>query len=245
MAHMAILQEIDKCMKCRGCQVACQRVQGLFRVPNYDGVPKIAWDDPMVVKPQAANDSPPYVRYSCWHCDAPPCAPACPLGAMAIDSATGAVYVDANLCVPDNCLRQCRTYCRRGGYVRIRERSDIPNGVNEEPLAFKCHLCYNRPEGPACVETCPAGALTYKTRDEIKALAAAYPYTAGDGHIIWASKKPFTAPASDPFIEDHISPMFGKIAGGSVSKLLTVPTLVAGGLYALYRRRLEVETEGE
>jgi Fe-S-cluster-containing dehydrogenase component len=165
---------------------------------------------------------------------------------MAIDAATGAVYVDKNQCDPNNtlCMRQCRTYCRRGGYPKIREQNEC--ATDESPLAFKCNLCYNRPEGPACVATCPAGALTYGDRDTVLANAKLkYSNIVGDGHVYWASKKPFTAPASDPFIEDHISPMLGKVSNGTTGKILAIPTVLFGGLYALYRRRLDVGTESE
>jgi Fe-S-cluster-containing dehydrogenase component len=234
-------------------------MQDLTRIPKYEasysGAKKISWNDPMVVKSQSpVNDGTPYVRYSCWHCEGAPCATACPLGAMGVDDATGAVYVNRDECDPNNplCMRQCRTYCRRGGYPKVREQSEC---VGEEaPTMYKCMLCYKDemkvpgPGGikiPQCVATCPAGALTYGERDAIIAKSRTYKYRAGDGHIFWASNRSFSAPASDPFVEDHISPMAGKLSSGGAAKALAVPSLLVGGLYALYRRRLEVGSENE
>lgn len=252
MADMAILQEIDKCMKCRGCQVACKRVQGLTQVVGR--AEKIEADDPMVVKCQGQNDAPPYVRYSCWHCYNPPCVPACPLSAMKVDSATGAVYVDQTKCNPSGCAQQCVKMCRKGGYPKV--------GTNAPgTYAYKCNLCYNQPNGPACVNTCPGKALTYDTVANIQAKLAgtgSAGYSApgdgwmGEGHMFWARKSPgggamttFDPPTTDPYIEDHISPMFEKVLKSPVGPALAVPVLALGGLYALIRRRMTLSEAEE
>ncbi len=248
MAEMAILQEIDKCMKCRGCQVACQRVQGLTLPVGK--AEKVEADDPMVVKCQSANDAPPYVRYSCWHCSNPPCVPACPLGAMKVDAATGGVYVDKTKCVPASCKQQCATNCRKGGYPKI--------GTNTPgTFAYKCNLCYDQPGGPACVSTCPAKALTYDTLANIRAKVAADFSGIGDvwigeGHMFWARKSPgggvvatFTPPTTDPYIEDHISPMFDKVLRSPAAAGLAAPVLLLGGLFALYQRKIKLAESDE
>lgn len=254
MADYAILQEIDKCMKCRGCQVACQRVQGLTQ--TVGDASKVQPDDPMVIKNQGSNDNPPFVRYSCWHCFNPPCVSTCPLGAMKIDSATGAVYVDhtatdGTKCNPNDarCVsagRPCAKNCWKGGYPKI--------GTNAPgTFAYKCHLCYNNPGGPECVKTCPAKALKYDTLANIKAILSATGKDGygnpgdswiGTGHVFWARKSPgggvvatFTPPTTDPFIEDHISPMIEKVLRSPVGPALGIPALLLGGFYALYRRK--------
>lgn len=241
--HMAILQEIDKCMKCRACQVACQRVHGLHRVPAFDGVPKIEWDDPVLVTSQTTNDIPPFVRYSCWHCINPMCASRCPLKAIKVHS-NGAVYVDDAICNPQNplCKRQCRNACRRGGYPQIRDAQQVVG--DEQPLMIKCDLCYSR-KAPACVEACPAGALSFGDKTDIAAKATAYPYTAGDGHIYWASNTSFTTPLLTPELGGKISMMMASVVDGPAAKALLLPGLLVSGVYALYRKRLEVAAEKE
>lgn len=247
----AILHEIDKCMKCRGCQVACQRAQGLGTTYG-DDAKTVQFDDPTVVKAQKDNDSPPFVRYSCWHCDAPTCATACPLGAIK-QTTEGAVWVDRAMCNPasSECVsagKPCATKCHRGGYPKI--------GTADPGLyAYKCDMCKDRIGGPACVETCPAKALTYDTKANITAKltdplnAAKYKVKVGgnfngnNGNMFWASSKPFNPPTTDPFIEDHISPMLGRLINAPVSRVLVLPTLLFGGIYALYRRRLELTSE--
>lgn len=248
MAGYAILQEVDKCMRCRGCQVACQRVQGLTGLTTNEGnANTVQADDPMVVKAQKGNDSPPYIRYSCWHCNAAPCITACIRNAVKRDAVTGAVYVDHALCDPTSgCGQKCATKCHRGGYPKI--------GTTEHavgPKAYKCDMCSTRATAvsmtnpPECVATCPGKALKFDTLTNIKASAgyASAAYKAGDGRMFWASSKPFTPPTTDPYIEDHITPMFGRFVKAPVAKALVLPTLLFGGLFALYNRRFVLAEE--
>lgn len=249
MAEMAILQEIDKCMKCRGCTVACQRSQGLTTVTG-DNNGKVQADDPMVVKAQGKNDAPPFVRYSCWHCSNPPCKTACPLNAMKVDVDTKAVWIDHSVCDPTSCQQQCVTNCRKGGYPKVATSNPGP-GLK----AYKCDLCKNRLINgtTACVATCPGKALTYDTLANIQTKlnstgASGYNNTGdawiGEGHMFWAMKSPgggayavLTPPTTDPYIEDHISPMFNKVLKSPVGAALAVPALLFGGLFAFFKRR--------
>jgi anaerobic dimethyl sulfoxide reductase subunit B (iron-sulfur subunit) len=262
MADMAILHEIDKCMRCRGCQVACEKKQGLTTIVG--NAETVQADDVMVVKAQGSNFNPPFVRYSCWHCYNPPCATGCPFKAMKTGS-NGGVYVDKALCNPAACHQECARDCRKGGYPKI--------GTNAPgTFAYKCDLCYDRvadatlpvpADGvrkPACVTTCPARALTYDTVDNIKAKLNQNSTTGysqpgdvwmGEGHVFWARKNvngalaTFTPPTTDPFIEDHISPMFGKILKSPVAAAVAVPAVFLGGLYALIQRRIKLSEAKE
>lgn len=254
--EMAILQEMDKCMKCRGCQVACERSQGLTFVPTGAGstAEKVQSDDPMVVKAQGKNDAEPYVRYSCWHCVNPPCASACPRGAMKV-SPVGGVYVDKTKCTPgaNGCTQQCVKNCRKGGYPKVGN-----NGPGTPLYAYKCDMCTDRLDSngkPACVATCPGKALTYDTLTNIQGtLSSSYSEQGdvwvGEGHMFWARKSPDTAkpigqrplgtfdpPTTDPYIEDHISPMFSKLLKGTAMPVIAIPALFLGGLLAFFKRR--------
>jgi Fe-S-cluster-containing dehydrogenase component len=148
MTVMAIVQDVDKCVRCNGCVITCKRTYQLKGDPTVQ-VPhqKVAPNQRMVIKPQRRLDVGPFVRFSCWHCTNPPCTSRCPWGAIKKD-ATGAVYIDKDKCTPDvtygptgaKCKGVCQIDCVQGGYIRIGVGSDEFT-VNK---AQKCTMCYLR-----------------------------------------------------------------------------------------------------
>lgn len=151
MAVMAILQEVDKCMRCNGCVISCKRTWQMKGIIQADNKPhqKVAYNQRVVIKPMKRVDNPPYMRFSCWHCPDPPCAKRCPWKAIVKDTASGAVYIDPVLCDPakldstgNNCGRVCQTDCGRGGYPKIGAGSTDP--LYAAPKAWKCTMCYGR-----------------------------------------------------------------------------------------------------
>lgn len=294
---MAILQDVDKCIRCNGCVISCKRTWNMKAL--NPGVHKVAADQRVIIKSQNRIDNGPFLRFSCWHCPDPPCVKRCPFKAIVrqgdTSSTPGAVSVDPTLCNPGGtnsagitCTRQCVVDCQRGGYPKVGVGSN--NYATED--AWKCTLCYGRsgaledprltqaqrdelkakygnplpskstaaeitavPEKahwPACVFTCPAKAMTWDTRANIiaqlKLPANGYKYWIGDGSMFWASKKltSFLAPKADPFIEDHVTPMLTGAFSSSSAKLPLVPTIVAGGLFAVIaRRQMNASGQGE
>lgn len=258
---MVIFQDVDKCMRCNGCVIACKRTWQMKAVTK--GVHKVAYDQRMAIKSQKRVDMGPFIRFSCWHCEQPPCAGPCPFKAIS-KKANGAVEVDHTKCNPLSplCTRQCITACLRGGYPKVGVGSD----KYATPKMYKCTLCAGRAGAdgdlptrataaeiaanaerahePACVYSCPAKALRWDTRENIEAYAAANGYRLiGDGAIRWATKKFLIAgPKADPLIEDHISPMVSSALSGPFAKAALVPTLVLGGLLAISARKAKNDT---
>jgi Fe-S-cluster-containing dehydrogenase component len=156
---MAIVQDVDKCVRCNGCVIACKRTWHLKGItagrikPNQ----KISINQRMVIKPQRKVDLYPFVRYACWHCTKPPCTSRCPWGAIKKDADSGAVYIDQGACKPDTvfpatgkkCLGVCQSDCVQGGYIKIGSGTDaftdplIP-GSDMTQKAQKCTMCYGR-----------------------------------------------------------------------------------------------------
>ncbi|MBE0477201.1 MAG: hypothetical protein IBX62_08910 [Coriobacteriia bacterium] len=140
---MAILQDADKCMRCNGCVISCKRTWKMKAL--NPGVHKTAPDQRVIIKSQNRIDNGPFLRYSCWHCPSPPCAPRCPFGAIKKQE-TGAVSVDPELCNPGGtnngktCTYQCVADCGRGGYPKVGSGSD----THLAPKAWKCTMCYGR-----------------------------------------------------------------------------------------------------
>lgn len=167
--------------------------------------------------------------------------------------------------------RPCVADCGRGGYVKVgvgnkdiasqkaykcqlcHDRlTTVPAGKRGAPGSTET-------KATACAAACPRSAMVYDTKASITAnyLNGQYVYTAGDGNMYWVSgpaadyktlgatefakKYAFTPPTSDPFVDDHISPLFERVLLSPAARLMAVPTLLVGGLYAVYRRRLELE----
>jgi len=133
----------QKCIGCRACEVACERV--------HDGVANVTV---YVVEEAELN-----IPYACRHCENAPCVSVCPTGAMHRDD-LGAVVVNPILCIG---CRMCQVVCPFG----------IPVFSRSLKVMTKCDMCLDRlREGlkPACVSTCPTGA-TYLA-DQVEALQA-------------------------------------------------------------------------
>src|SRR5512139_3225049 len=137
MTVMAILQEVDKCMRCNGCVIACKREWKMKQ--ETIGVMKVAYDQRLAIKSQKRVDMGPFIRYSCWHCPDPPCAKRCPKKAI-IKRPNGAVDVDFNLCDPSVCQINgqypCVIDCQRGGYPKVGDGSDMTFAI-PGPKAYK------------------------------------------------------------------------------------------------------------
>jgi Fe-S-cluster-containing dehydrogenase component len=138
---MAILQEVDKCVRCNGCVISCKRTWHMKGITGSD-LPnqKLGSNQRVVIKSQKRVDAGPFVRFSCWHCENPPCAARCPFKAIQKNNDTGAVWIDPTLCNPDDpkCVRQCKIDCQRGGVPMIGAGSDL---YPSQAKAWKCTLC--------------------------------------------------------------------------------------------------------
>lgn len=285
---MAIFQDVDSCMRCRGCVISCKRTWKMKA--EKPGEHKVEFDQRVIIKSSKRIDNGPFIRFSCWHCASPPCASRCPFGAVKKQE-NGAVSIDPDLCNPggtnargvkcnwDTGQAQCQLDCNRGGYPKIGIGSDV---FPTDPKAWKCTLCWGRagsdadiaeataqhnnvafgeplPKNsrgsnnlpgtddvdemahePSCVYTCPAKAMKWDTRTEIRnhINTAGYISAQGDGSMYWASKKSIIIqPKADPYIEDHITPMVSNLLTGPFAKAALVPTIFAGGLLAVIARR--------
>ncbi|MRS12783.1 MAG: hypothetical protein EG823_06900 [Actinobacteria bacterium] len=148
MAVMAILQDVDKCVRCNGCVISCKRTWQMKAL--NPGIHKTAPDQRVIIKSQKRVDMGPFMRYSCWHCENPPCVKRCPFDAIRKDAASGAVYIDPDLCTPNGygpdgtkCIAQCQIDCGRGGYPKVGKGSDQApwtDGIK----AWKCTMCHGR-----------------------------------------------------------------------------------------------------
>jgi len=123
----------------------------------------------VVIKSQKRVDMGPFVRFSCWHCENPPCAQRCPYSAIQKNTTTGAVWIDPTKCHPDTlnpangqrCVHQCKIDCQRGGVPMIGAGSDLFT----ESKNWKCTLCTGTYTGAPYVGAGLGGDLPTKATD--------------------------------------------------------------------------------
>ena len=132
-SHRVLLVNPERCTGCRICEAACSLHREKTCSPTRSRIHVLRWeaeglDIPMV----------------CWQCEDAPCEAVCPVKAIHRDSRTGAMLIDADLCIG---CRQCMAVCPFGGIT-----------MSETGEMVKCDLCGG---DPFCVKLCPTGALEY------------------------------------------------------------------------------------
>ncbi|HEX9186743.1 MAG TPA: 4Fe-4S dicluster domain-containing protein [Vicinamibacteria bacterium] len=138
----AFVHDLATCVGCHACVVACA-------VENSTP-PGGFWRQVVTFNEDRHPALPVFhLSLACNHCLDAPCERHCPAVAIARDARTGAVLIDAGRCIG---CRYCAWVCPYDA-----PRFDTPRGV-----MGKCTLCHPRLlEGgqPACVTSCPTGAL--------------------------------------------------------------------------------------
>ena len=155
MAHKTIVTDLNRCVGCLGCIVACKTVNDV-RVGSFRN--KVLRQGPF---PREEGGNWPdidmyFLPVSCQHCASPECVTVCPTGASHINEEDGTVQIDRDQCIGCGaCLSACPYGCR---YV------DVDTSVAE-----KCDLCASiTSEGslPQCVSQCGGMARWYGDLDE-------------------------------------------------------------------------------
>lgn len=139
---------IDKCVGCHACVVACS-IENKLKPHNI-------WRE---VSTANRYEFPglPVFHYSlaCSHCENPPCLFACPANAFSINKELNVVVHH-----PEKCLgcKYCTWACPY----------DAPKYDDNLGIITKCTFCMHRLEKsmvPACANHCPTGALSVETAD--------------------------------------------------------------------------------
>ena len=171
--HDKVAKLIDTtvCIGCKACQVACMewndvRDEVTENVGVYDNPSDLTENSWTVMRFQENETSDGDLEWlirkdGCMHCADPGCLKACPSPGAIIQYDNG--IVDFN---QDNCIG-----C---GYCITGCPFDIPRISQKDEKAYKCTLCSDRVSvglEPACVKTCPTGAIVFGTKDDMKAHA--------------------------------------------------------------------------
>ncbi|MHC4156138.1 MAG: 4Fe-4S dicluster domain-containing protein [Planctomycetota bacterium] len=151
----SIAVNIEKCLACRSCEIACALVHSESKVLQ-EAVSESPKPQRRVTVESAEGFA---VPIQCRHCDDAPCITVCPTGAIHRHRDNDPVLIDKEKCIG---CRFCLMVCPFG----------VIDVTRDGKAVVKCDLCIERTKAgqePACVEACPTGAL--KLADE-KELAA-------------------------------------------------------------------------
>ena len=169
-AEVAKLIDVSTCIGCKACQVACSEWNDIRdEVGHCVGV----YDTPADLSAKSWT----VMRFSeteqngklewlirkdgCMHCEDPGCLKACPSAGAIIQYANGIVDFQSENCI--GC-----------GYCIAGCPFNIPRLNKEDNRVYKCTLCVDRVsvgQEPACVKTCPTGAIHFGTKKEMLELA--------------------------------------------------------------------------
>jgi formate dehydrogenase iron-sulfur subunit len=164
-------------MACRGCQVACKQwndnrgyVPGVRETRNVG-----SYENPLSLDPQTwtrikfteydQGDKFQwlFLKEGCMHCAEAACVDVCPTGALK-HGPHGIVTYERALC---NGCGYCSQFCPFG-----IPQLEVIDSLTGEAKSSKCFFCQDRTTNglkPACVKTCPAGALDWGDRNAMLA----------------------------------------------------------------------------
>ncbi len=174
-----LVMDMDKCVRCGNCSLACHKVHGQSRLLRRG----IHIERPQEIGARATQHV--LAPSVCMHCKDPECLTGCPTGAIFRDP-KGQIDINIGTCI--GCF-DCATQCPYNAISMVpREGSatqaldlvtglkslfsfgvpkPIPVAESDDMVAIKCNLCESTPLNPAgaarpaysCEENCPTGAL--------------------------------------------------------------------------------------
>ena len=154
MTQYAIVTDLNRCVGCLACAVACKAVNDVPIGSFWNKVLRIGPNASI----QGAQDADSYLYFlpvQCQHCADPECVKVCPTGASH-KLEDGTVQIDKSKCIG---CQFCAMACPYG--VRYLNQ--------EERVVEKCTLCEQRisqGELPQCVAQCGARARFFGDLDQ-------------------------------------------------------------------------------
>ena len=164
--ELAKLIDISKCIGCKACQSACMEWNDLrdavgTNTGTYDNPRDLSENSWTVMKffevePDGKLEW--LIRKDgCMHCADPGCLKACPSPGAIVQYSNGIVDFHEENCIG---CGYCVTGCP----------FNVPRISKKDGKAYKCTLCSDRVAvglEPACIKTCPTGALVFGSKQDM------------------------------------------------------------------------------
>lgn len=170
--EVAKLIDVSLCTGCKGCQSGLLEWNDLrdevgHNVGVYDNPADLTPETWTVIRFDEVEDESGKLEWllrkeGCMHCEEPGCLKACPSPGAIVQFANGIVDFQSDQCI--GC-----------GYCVAGCPFDVPRISKKDNKAYKCTLCADRVavgQEPACVKTCPTGAIAFGSKADMKQLAA-------------------------------------------------------------------------
>jgi formate dehydrogenase iron-sulfur subunit len=163
---VAKLIDISKCIGCKACQSACMEWNDLRDVvgeaQGYYDNPRDLTDESWTVMRFFEVEPNGKLEWlirkdGCMHCADPGCLKACPAPGAIVQYSNGIVDFHQENCI--GC-----------GYCIAGCPFNIPRISKKDSKAYKCTLCSDRVSvglEPACVKTCPTGAIVFGAKEDM------------------------------------------------------------------------------
>lgn len=160
MTQRGWMIDLDRCIGCHSCTVACKSEQNtaptrsplFFKSGNIESPAHLSYRQVVVTEGGTYPDVwRRFVTSSCNHCQEPACMKACPVNAITKRASDGIVLIDQDKCIG---CKYCIWACPYGA----------PQWNELSKKVEKCTMCVDRIDKglqPACATTCVGKALTY------------------------------------------------------------------------------------
>ncbi|MBC3864283.1 formate dehydrogenase subunit beta [Undibacterium jejuense] len=165
---VAKLIDTTKCIGCKACQTACMEWNDLRdevgethgTYDNPRDMSEHSWTVMRFSEYENPNGNLEWLirKDGCMHCEDPGCLKACPAPGAIVQYTNGIVDFQEENCIGCG-------YCVSGCPF------DVPRISKQDNRAYKCTLCSDRVavgQEPACVKSCPTGAIVFGTKEDMK-----------------------------------------------------------------------------